>query len=172
MYFIRSLKIFCLVGITIFCGHAYAAKHCYSKMSEVLACFLKHDDGVYKYKFVEENSDISGITKKIYILDSQKWPIDTYSDIPSTIWQHRLVFYIPKQVSYPKVLLYVNGGRTSNIKGEKEWLSSREQIDYASIALANKAVVVELQDVPNQFLFFNGEPFKEDQILAYTYRDL
>lgn len=165
---LRSGYFILLIGF--FCGKANAVTQCYTKMSEVLGCFLSYNDGVYKYKFVEENNEQSGITKRTYILDSQKWPVNTYADIPTTIWQHRLVFYLPKEISYSKVLLYVNGGRNRNIKGDKEWLSSLEQIDYASIALANKAPVVELQTVPNQYLFFHGEPFKEDQILAYTYK--
>ncbi|MDR1057909.1 MAG: PhoPQ-activated pathogenicity-related family protein [Coxiellaceae bacterium] len=138
-------------------------------MREVLECFLKYDDGIYKYKFIGETSDSPDITRKIYVFDSQKWPLATYSDIPSIAWQHRFIFYIPKQIVYPKVLLYVNGGRTRNIKGEKEWLSSREQIDYTSIALTNKAVVVELQDVPNQFLFFNNKPYQACRYAHYRF---
>ncbi|MBU0744201.1 MAG: PhoPQ-activated pathogenicity-related family protein [Gammaproteobacteria bacterium] len=168
--FFQLLKMFCCIFVIgFFCGEANAAEHCYSKMSEVLGCFLNYSDGVYKYEFIEENNDNPSLTKRTYLLSSQKWPIGNYQDIPATIWQHKLVFYIPRQISYPKVLLYVNGGRNRNIEWGEGWLSSKEQIDYASIAQANKAPVVELQTVPNQYLFFNGKPFKEDQILAYTY---
>ncbi|HBS51963.1 MAG TPA: hypothetical protein DEA62_03135 [Coxiellaceae bacterium] len=172
---IKLLKIFystCLMFCAIsFFAQIYAAKNCYSNMSEVLGCFLSYNDGVYKYKFIsEESREGSDITIKTYLLYSQKWPINKQEDIPTTIWKHKLVIYIPKQISYPKTLLYVNGGRTKNIKGDEEFLSSKEQIDYVKIALSNKAPVVELQDVPNQYLFFNNEPVKEDQILAYTYK--
>lgn len=171
MKFFRILKIVWLgAALGFFSGQVYAATYCYSKMSEVLGCFLSYNDGVYKYKFVEENNDNPDLTIKTYLLDSQKWPVETYQDIPSTVWQHKLVFYIPKKILHSTVLLYVNGGRNRNIDGSEEWLSSKEQVDYASIALTNKAPVVELQTVPNQYLFFNNQPVKEDQILAYTYK--
>src|SRR3989304_6375065 len=171
----KFLKIFysiCLVFCAFgFSAQGYAAENCYSKMSEVLGCFLNHNDGVYKYEFIsEEIRDAPDIIIRTYLLYSQKWPINKQEDIPTTVWKHKLVFYIPKQISYAKALLYVNGGRTRNVKGVEEFLSSKEQIDYIKIALNNNAPVIELQDVPNQYLFFNNEPVKEDQILAYTYK--
>lgn len=161
--------IFCVFAI--FSGQIYAAERCYSKMSEVLDCFLKHDDGVYKYEFLsEESSNNPNVTIKTYILHSQQWPIGDYQDIPSTVWQHKLVFYIPKKIFHNKALLYVNGGRNRDDKGFDEFLSPKEHINYVKIAANNKVVVVELQDVPNQFLFVNNRFIKEDQILAYTYK--
>ncbi len=166
----QLLKVFCLVWFSFVCLPADAADRCYSKMSEVLGCFLHYDDGVYKYEFVEENNSNPEVKIRTYFLYSQKWPVDSYEDIPSTIWKHKLVFYIPKTISYTKALLYVNGGRNRNIDGGEEFLSSKENIEYGHIALNNKALVVELQDTLNQYLFFNGQPFKEDRIIAYTYK--
>lgn len=103
-------------------------------------------------------------------MDSQKWPIENYQDIPSIIWRHKLVFYIPKQISYDKALLYVNGGKVVDEKGQQIFSQSKESIDFAGIAIKSNIPVIELQDVPNQYLFFNNEPIKEDEILAYTYK--
>jgi PhoPQ-activated pathogenicity-related protein len=170
--FLRLLTIFCVIGvINFFSGQVSAAGHCYSEMKEVLPCFLNHDDGVYKYEFLEEKNDNPSVTIRTYILYSQKWPpIDNYKDIPSTIWKHKLVFYIPKTISYTEALLCVSGGRNKNINDVEEFLSSKEQMDYAKIAVNNKALVVELQDTLNQYLFFAGAPYKEDQIIAYAYK--
>ena len=164
---------FCLLFCVLctFGARSWAAeKNCYTKMSEVLGCFLRYDDGVYGYKFISENKDDPNITIRTYILYSQTWPVKKYTDIPTTTWQHKLVFYIPKQVSHTKALLYVNGGYNKNKNGSDEFFDSKEHIDYTNIAVNNKALVVEIEDVPNQYLFFDGVPKREDQIMAYTYK--
>jgi PhoPQ-activated pathogenicity-related protein len=167
-------KIFyklCIFGLFFLSAHCYAAeKPCYSKMSEVLGCFMQHNDGAYKYEFVSENKDDPNITIKTYILHSQKWPIKKHSNIPTTIWNHKLVFYIPNQISYAKALLYVNAGYNKSKEGINNFFASKEHIDYATIAINNNAPVIEIEDVPNQWLFFDGVPKKEDQIIAYTYK--
>src|SRR5208283_5736182 len=66
--------------------------------------------------------------------------------------------------------LYVNGGYNKDKKGSDEFFDSKEHIDYISIAVNNKAPVIEIEDVPNQFLFFDNVPKKEDQITAYTFK--
>ena len=160
-----------MLGLFVLSAQSDAVeKNCYSKMSEVLSCFMQHDDGAYRYEFVSENKDNPNITVRTYILYSQSWPVKKYINIPSTTWRHKLVFYIPKQVAYSKALLYVNGGYNKNKEGVDEFFYSKEQIDYTHIAIKNKAPVIELEDVPNQYLFFDSTPKKEDQIMAYTYK--
>ena len=143
---------------------------CYSNLSEVLQCFMQHSDGVYHYEFLADNTNNPDVIIKTYILYSQNWPIQEYENIPATTWRHRLTFYIPKQLSYTKVLLYVTGGLTSEQDGTEKFLASKEKVSCSDIALNNKAIVMELEDVPNQYLFFASVPKKEDQILAYTYK--
>lgn len=170
-YPFKISKMLCLILVIAFLdGRIFASELCYSNMSEVLDCFLNYDDKAYQYEFVKEIEDGSGVTIKTYLLSSQKWPINKYQDIPTTTWQHKLILYIPKKILYDKALLYVTGGRNRDVDGNSELLSPLEQIDCVGIALANKALVAEVQTVPNQYLFFNGRPFKEDQIMAYTYK--
>lgn len=150
---------------------SYAADNCYSKLSEVLKCFVQHHDDAFKYEFLEEERDsTTGVRKLSYLLSSQKWPIGNYTDMPTTTWQHRLTIYIPDKVNYNKALLYVDGGYNVNNEGEKEFCPSKDSLEFVTIAQNNHAIVVDLQNVPNQFLFFDGLPKKEDQILAYTYK--
>jgi len=170
-------KIGFLISLLIFtiCGRVYAAEPCYSKMNQVLGCFFSHDDGAYRYKFLEENRDNSNLIKRTYLLYSQKWPIgpkgqiDYYDDMPTTTWQHKLIFYIPKKISHEKALLYINGGLTRGEKGDKGRPPYGKEIDFVHIASNNEALVIELQMVPNQYLFFNSKPFKEDPFVCYTY---
>jgi PhoPQ-activated pathogenicity-related protein len=139
-------------------------------MSEVLSCFLQHNDSAYRYEFVSTDTSKPNITIATYVLHSQKWPTKHYANIPTTTWKHKLIFYIPGQISHQKALLYVNGGYNRSKEGEDKFFSAKEYIDYANIAINNKAPVIELEDVPNQFLFFGNSPKKEDQIIAYTYK--
>lgn len=169
--FSYRLKIFCMIycWFGVF-GPVYATKQCYANMSEVLPCFLHAKDNTYKYELLSVDESKADITIKTYMLYSQKWPIKTYPDIPTTVWKHKLVVYIPKQIAYSKVLLHVIGGNNRNMAGVEDFVPPREQLDYARIALYNKAPVVEVQDVPNQYLLFNKMPVREDQIIAYTYK--
>ena len=60
----QLLNLFCAIcAVGLFCVQAQATGRCYSKMNEVLGCFLKHDDGAYKYEFVEESDP-----KKVILL--------------------------------------------------------------------------------------------------------
>lgn len=142
---------------------------CYSNLNEVMKCFVQYKDDVYGYKILEQNNnDI--ISTKTYILDSQKWPITQNQEIPTTTWTHRMIIYTPKNIEHNQALFYVSGGYNRDIDGNPIFYFSKEFLDYSKIALENKAVVVVLEDVPNQYLFINSEPKKEDQILAITYR--
>lgn len=167
---LKIFFLFCATFIPFKQAQAQTKNTCYSDMSEVLECFINHKDHAYKYYLVEENNETPEVTKKTYIMHSQTWPINKHHDIPTTTWKHKLVIYLPKKISHSKALLYINGGRTNDIYGKEEFLSSKEQIDYSYIAIKNNAPVVELQDIPNQYLFFNNNPVKEDEILAYTYK--
>ena len=141
-----------------------------SSLTNVLNSFIKYNDGMFHYKFLtEEKSKLSNVSIKTYILTSQKWPLNEHKDIPSTVWKHKLLLYLPKEISFNQALLYVNGGYNRDRTEKNLFLPPKENIDFIRIASANKAPVIELQDVPNQFLSINGTLKKEDQILAYTY---
>lgn len=110
------------------------------------------------------------VLKEIYVFDSQKWPVGNYEDIPTTVWKHRIVIYTPKDLQHKTALLFVGGGQNRSDKGENEFSAPKEALDFKKIAIENKAVVISLEDVPNQFLMMDGVYKKEDKILAYTYK--
>ncbi len=147
------------------------SKPCYTKLSEVLNCFMKHDDGVFKYQLLSKTQE-NGLSIEKYIFDSQIWPVDFDADIPSTTWQHRLHVYIPDTLSKEtnKILLFVGAGYNYNTEGKAETFDAKENLKYKDIALENQAIVVALYDVPNQYLAMNKTFKKEDQFLAYTYK--
>jgi len=137
-------------------------------MQEVLKCFIDRQDDVYQYRLLGEQH--SAVIKKTYILDSQRWPVTNDSGINSTIWQHRLTIFIPPEVTINKALLYVGGGYNTNNQGKAEFSIPKETLDFSQIAITNKAPIILLEDVPNQYLLINSIARKEDQILAYSYK--
>jgi PhoPQ-activated pathogenicity-related protein len=143
---------------------------CYHNLSEVLSCYLNIEEPVYSFK--EEKSSFDEVTKvttRTYILTSQTWPKATLHK--EQIWQHRLTIYEPERLKHKSALIFVNGGYNLNKDGKPELASSKESLDLIKIANSNQMVTVMLEDVPNQFLFFEDEkPRKEDEILAYTYK--
>ncbi len=138
-------------------------------MQNVLNEFIKYDDQAYGYELESQIID-ENLTIHNYKLYSQKWPIHEISTIPSTIWAHNLIIYVPKILKHDQILLCVSGGYNADKEGREEWLGPKELFDFAKIAVTNMAPVVNLQNVPNQFLRFNGTAKKEDQILAITYK--
>lgn len=144
-------------------------KACYSNTSQVMSCFVNYDDGVFKYHLSDFKED-NNLRINIYIIDSQKWPIEKHQDIPTTIWQHRITFYIPKEISSKKALLYVSGGDSNDKNGNKKFKDSKESLDFYRLSLDNKIPVIVLQDIPNQYLLIESSAKKEDQIIAYTYK--
>lgn len=148
---------------------AEAKNRCYSKFSEVLECYIAAEDGAYSYEFLEEASkhDYSILT---YHLNSQNWPLEEQLDIPTTTWHHKLRYYVPQTVKFSTALLYITGGYTANSDGEINHKPPRETFDFAAVARENKAVVIVLEAVPNQYLSLGGQWLKEDQIVAYTFK--
>lgn len=140
------------------------------KLSKTLYKFITHDDHVYNYRFVEKQQYSPDVSVHTYILQSQKWPLKEYSDIPSSIWEHKLNFYLPNKILFNRALLYVSGGGNRDRDGNKVFTAPKDNLKFAKIALHNNAVVIELQQSLNQPLLMNNHYKKEDEILAYSYK--
>jgi len=142
---------------------------CFTKLSEVLSCFIRHNDGVNSFQLLSTQKE-NDITIETYVFESQKWPIEENKDIPTTVWKHKLVLYTPDKLSHNTALLYVGGGYVRNAEGkDQDFIASKEHLDFKSLAHKNNALIVDLQDVPNQSLPMDGSFKREDQIVASTY---
>ncbi len=134
----------------------------------VLGCYLAEKENIPSPAWVLQSSN-NDPQKKIsintYLLTSQIWPKDGHG----TPWQHTLVIYKPDTISSDQALLLVNGGtRYPQAKDNP----APAQLDFARIATETHTVVVDLQDVPNQYLTFPDSaniPRKEDGIVAYSW---
>ncbi|WP_339052094.1 PhoPQ-activated protein PqaA family protein [Candidatus Lariskella endosymbiont of Epinotia ramella] len=143
-----------------------------SEFQNILSSFIKREDGAYNFKRIS-TSIADGVEIHTYTLSSQFWPIENQND-PAFLWNHRLIIYKPDNVLHNTAFMYVNGGNNIDEKGNETFQDSPEQLDFIGLAKRNNIIVVNLLNVPNQYIFFGDQasplPKREDQILAYTYR--
>lgn len=137
----------------------------------VLRSFIKNNEFNKSYH-LHSIKNSNGIKIITFILESQKWPIKPDNNIETTIWKHKIHLYVPSEILHKTALLYVSGGINYSKERKEEFLSSKEKLDFEKLAEDNKAVVAVIEDVPNQYLFIDGEPKKEDDILAFTYKKI
>lgn len=166
----RYILILVFAMSTMVCS---AQERCYSNLSEVMKCFMQHQDGAYKYQALpQEWREEGDVSVKVYILDSQKWPIEANEHIPTTTWQHKMRVYLPKEIAHTKALMYVAGGYNHQADGTDAFSSPKEVLNYVELAKSNKAPVLVLEGVPNQHLYIDKVAKKEDQIIAFTYKQI
>jgi PhoPQ-activated pathogenicity-related protein/D-alanyl-D-alanine dipeptidase len=133
----------------------------------VLSCYinLSEDAGPLWVIDMDEH-DKRGLSVETYKLISQQWPKPDISSHGS-IWKHRMIIYRPDVIKSHQALLFVNGGTSVRFnKDDPEPVV----IDFAHIALLTHSVVVDLQDIPEQYLTLdNNVPLKEDGLVAYSW---
>ena len=103
---------------------------------------------------------------------SQIWTAAIKHGVSDPAWRHRLVIYRPEVVRSDKAFLFIDGGTRYPRQPElgDATYDIFNQVDFARIAAKTGAVVVDLKDVPNQYLrFADGKPRKEDDLIAWTW---
>ncbi|HVY53287.1 MAG TPA: PhoPQ-activated protein PqaA family protein [Gammaproteobacteria bacterium] len=116
-------------------------------------------------KVTESVDDIHHVVIEEYSLNSQFWP---KRDNPQ-LWQHKLVIYNPLVRTTSQALLFVNGG-TRNIETTRDNPKPHD-INFKKIAANTQSVVVDLQDIPNQYLRLDDNKSRMgDALLAYTWQ--
>lgn len=128
----------------------------------VLACYIAKSDAITSpnWEFKSAQHDATNkLTIETYSLTSQIWQ--------GKKWQHTLVIYRPDILFSNQALLVVNGG-THYPQANNNPLPA--QFNFAYIAKETQTVVIDLQDVPNQYLTFEDAiPRKEDGLVAYSW---
>lgn len=124
--------------------------------------YVAKPDPTYSWK-VASKTPGEGHTTFVLEMTSQTWL--TTNEVDKPVWKHWLTIIKPNQVSSPTGLLFIGGGnndRPAPTKAEDNLVRS---------AIASKAVVAELRNVPNQPLVFKGDgrPRVEDALIAYTW---
>jgi PhoPQ-activated pathogenicity-related protein len=167
--------LFTIIGsyCVLFSGNNYASKNCTDQNlpknpQHVLSCYLdlpeKENTG---WVLDTTTHDSRGITVERYTLTTQLWPKPTMSNSPA-VWKQRLVIYRPDILHSDQALLFVNGG-TRNPDYARGFARPME-LDFAKMAATTQSVVVDLQDVPNQYLTLDDKvERREDGIVAFTW---
>ena len=147
----------------------------------ILPCYLQKPDNYYQWQARETSQTTITIDgKKQDVLEhhlemtSQRWPVDLKHTVNHPLWNHRITVYQPRKVIHDSALLFINGGQLYSENNEPlpVKLSPNDDLDFAHIAALSQSVVVDLKDVPNQYLQFAGhKPLKEDALIAYTWEE-
>ncbi|WP_051786378.1 PhoPQ-activated pathogenicity-related family protein [Endozoicomonas numazuensis] len=157
------------------CTPSYLSEH----FNDVLPCYLKQEDNHYQWNAgvaTEETIELDGKELKVKAypvnMKSLRWSIGEQDRVSDPIWEHRIMVYVPEKVTSDSALLYINGGiihqpadKPVTTKGPNDDLL------FSHIAARTESVVVDLKDIPNQFLQFGDDkPLREDALIAYTWQ--
>ncbi|MGI9274347.1 MAG: PhoPQ-activated protein PqaA family protein [Endozoicomonas sp.] len=157
------------------CSASHLPKH----LDQVLPCYLLEPDPTYQWQPGESTTVSRSVSGKPFTvrihpihLQSLRWKVAEQDNVNHPVWQHRLTIYQPERVDSVTALLYINGGTLyPPTPGAPVKKGSPDELDLAGMAASSKSVVIELMDIPNQFLRFGeGPPLKEDAIIAYTWK--
>ena len=150
---------------------------------QVLAHYLAQKEPIPASRFLSPtqltHDTAHHVIIRTYTMSSQEWPkqqgtfavhhmLDrTQRHTP--FWEHTLVIYQPLTLDtkIDQALLFVNGGTRYPINGKHQ--PEPHVLPFANIAALTHSIVVDLQDVPNQILYFTNQPYQEDALIAYTW---
>ena len=124
--------------------------------------YIAKPDPTYSWKLVNTIPG-PGYTGYVLELTSQSWR--SAKDVDRPVWKHWLTVVRPDKSLPGKGLLFIGGG--SNNDPAPMTISER----LSGFALESNTVIAELQQVPNQPLFFTDSKDQrrsEDDLIAYT----
>lgn len=119
--------------------------------------YLDNQDANYAWE-VKEDYSLNDCKAYSILLISQKWQ--------GILWKHELKVYVPDNIEYDGAMLFITGGGLNENRyprfSEK---GNAEEDAFSHMAIANKAPVALLSQVPNQPLYGG---LNEDALIAYT----
>ncbi len=125
--------------------------------------YVEKADPSFKYSLAGALR-VQGVAVYMLELTSQTWLTPEEVDRPE--WRHRLTIIRPENLNTHTALLLINGG--SNPPS----FTAAPDLALLLAAIEAGAIVVDLQQVPNQPLRFSGESRtrSEDAIIAYSWK--
>lgn len=165
----QKLKRFFLVSLLAIPLSALAGAH------NALEQYLKLEEPYLAEPFSEpfelvrtESHRLHRVTAYEFILTSGAWPKPETGET-GKFWKHSLTVYRPDGVHHDTALLFVNGGTLYH--NPLKYNPAAATLDFVGLAEATHSIVIDLQDIPNQFLTFkDGVRRKEDGIVAYSWQ--
>jgi PhoPQ-activated pathogenicity-related protein len=129
----------------------------------VLSCYMQQPEQASR-KLIETKK-LGQVTINKYVFTSLFWPSASTSNA-GTHWQHSLTIYRPDTLKHTQALLFIQGGTRNKIAIQ----GMDEDTLFSMVASATQSTIVNLKDIPNQYLTFDdGIPRKEDGIIAYSW---
>ena len=128
-----------------------------------LAEYVAFDDGEFKWEKVSDFK-MDGATVHHLRMTSQRWRSDVEVDRP--IWKHWVSVAVPDKVVRKTAILMIGGGR------HREGPQVTPPKELELLVERSGAVVVYIDNVPNQPLKLEGEPkgLVEDGLVARSWR--
>ena len=166
-----SKNIFWLIGSILMITSTFCLANdtVPDKSKQALAAYIAEPENIDQ-PWVLNNKrydDTRHVTIETYTLHSQHWPKANMSH-HGALWQHALIIYQPDTIKTKQALLFVNGGTRNAHPQEPN--PPHHLLDLARLAAETHSIVVDLQDIPNQYLSFEDSVLrKEDSIVAYTW---
>lgn len=166
-------RFFLAMTLACLSANTYSALECdlsllQRQRQQTLSCYLNENANSNKsWSLLESKSNnFYKVTAYTYLLTSQAWP--KASDNISQLWTHHLVIYKPDVVKTSQALLVVNGGtKNLNLNGHNP---PPHKLNFARIAAETNSIVIDLQDVPNQYITLADRiPRMEDGLVAYSW---
>lgn len=155
------------------CSDRFLSRH----FDAVLPCYLMEDDPAYQWHKQSSSTEqvkLDGKEHSVRVdfleMNSLRWKAGEEHQVNHPVWKHRIRVYIPSHVSQDSALLYINGGTLYPKDSEAKPSPLNDDLYFAEIAARTQTVVVDLKDIPNQYLQFGSKPpLKEDDLIAYTW---
>lgn len=155
------------------CSPEWLANH----MHQVLPCFLQEKEPDFNWSIEETSSErvktdsgqVRVIRTRIH-LTSLRWQPESEDSVNNPLWKHRLTLYQPEKLASDTALLYINNGIVHPLKTDP-LPPKHDDLEFSRIAGNTHSIVIDLKDVPNQYLEFPGSgPLREDRLVAYTWK--
>lgn len=168
---IKTLIIIFYLLITTIYSITYANQNYTKTLENYLN--LKQDINTDLKLISKSEKDIlnNKITILNYEFNSQKWPInsDNTTNTNTNLWTHRITVYIPNNTSSNNALLWINGGTRNPLDNKNYYNHPEYPLDFAAIANKTASIVIDLKDIPNQYIKLDNKYYIEDQLVAYTW---
>ncbi len=180
-------RVFCMACLLLFTSLCFgklkpAVFHCHpgkvpDKMQDVLPCYLSTREPDYGWVLKDTRKEVlelSGIKRSITVffleLTSLRWTQGERDRVSYPLWKHRLTVYQPDGIESRTGLLYINNG-TLHPSDNNPAIAPHDDLEFSRIAVKTRSVVIDLKDIPNQYLTFaDSAPLSEDHLIAYTWK--
>ncbi len=149
--------------LSLFLNNAHSKDNYHETLTEYINLIEPVDTS---FKLVKKSVDqASQVTLLEYTFTSQVWP---KVDSDQKAWQHVVNIYVPENINNQSALVWINGGTNIPKKDGKPSPYVNYNLDFSTIAKQTHTVVVDLQDIPNQYFTLDNKELVEDALTAYT----